>query len=112
LNEWAIFVNNPVIMEVNDELVDHLSELARLEFSAAEKEGIKKDLQKMIHFVEKLRELDTSGVIPLSHMTDEVDRLREDISAISCSREEALFNAPHTDGIFFKVPKMIKNPSE
>lgn len=99
-------------MEVNDQLVDHLSELARLEFSADEKEGIKKDLQKMISFVEKLKELDTTGIIPVSHMTDETNRLREDVAGGSFSREQALRNAPFTDGIYFKVPKVIKNPIE
>jgi aspartyl-tRNA(Asn)/glutamyl-tRNA(Gln) amidotransferase subunit C len=99
-------------MEVNDELINHLSDLARLEFNAKEKEGIKKDLQKMISFVEKLKELDTTGVIPVSHMTDEVNRLREDIAGGSCSREEALRNAPFTDGVYFKVPKVINNSSE
>jgi aspartyl-tRNA(Asn)/glutamyl-tRNA(Gln) amidotransferase subunit C len=99
-------------MEVNDQLVDHLSELARLEFSEQEKEGIKKDLQRMIQFVEKLKELDTTGVIPVSHMTEEINRLREDLPGGSCTRKEALQNAPLTDGVYFKVPKVIKGPSE
>ena len=99
-------------MEVNDELINHLSDLARLEFSEKEKEGIKKDLQKMISFVEKLKELDTVGVIPVSHMTEEVNQLREDTAGGSCSRGEALQNAPFTDGVYFKVPKVISNNSE
>jgi aspartyl-tRNA(Asn)/glutamyl-tRNA(Gln) amidotransferase subunit C len=99
-------------MEVNDDLIDHLSELARLEFSPQEKEGIKKDLQKMISFVEKLKELDTHGVSPVSHMTGESNRLREDLVGGSCSREEALLNAPSTEGIYFKVPKVINNSSQ
>ena len=49
-------------MEVNDALIDNLSNLARLEFNAVEKEAIKHDLQRMIRFVEKLGELDTAGV--------------------------------------------------
>ena len=95
-------------MEVNDALIDNLSNLARLEFNAAEKEAIKKDLQRMIHFVEKLAELDTTGVEPLLHMSPETNVLREDIPQGSISRQEALAAAPATDGTYFKVPKVIK----
>jgi aspartyl-tRNA(Asn)/glutamyl-tRNA(Gln) amidotransferase subunit C len=95
-------------MEVNDELVDKLAHLARLKFEAGEKEEIKNDLQKMIAFVEKLNELDTSGIHPLTHMTDEVNVLREDEVKGSISREEALKNAPIHDEKFFKVPKVIR----
>jgi aspartyl-tRNA(Asn)/glutamyl-tRNA(Gln) amidotransferase subunit C len=97
-------------MEVNDELIDNLSNLACLEFSVTEKEAIKKDLQKMISFVEKLNELDTTGVKPLLHMTEEANVLREDRVEGSSTREEALLNAPSCDGVYFKTPKVIKNP--
>jgi aspartyl-tRNA(Asn)/glutamyl-tRNA(Gln) amidotransferase subunit C len=95
-------------MEVNDVLIDKLAHLAKLKFDAAEKEEIKSDLQKMIAFVEKLNELDTTGVTPLLHMTNEVNVLREDEVKGSISREEALKNAPSHDDQFFKVPKVIK----
>jgi aspartyl-tRNA(Asn)/glutamyl-tRNA(Gln) amidotransferase subunit C len=95
-------------MEVNDVLVDKLSQLARLKFDAAEKEEIKKDLQKMITFVDKLNELDLSNVAPLLYMSEEVNVLREDEVKGSISREEALKNAPLPDEQFFKVPKVIK----
>jgi len=95
-------------MEVNDELVDKLAHLARLKFEASEREEIKKDLQKMISFVEKLNELDTTGVPPLLHMTDEINVLRDDAVKGSISREEAFRNAPQHDDQFFKVPKVIK----
>jgi len=62
----------------------------------------------MIHFVDKLNELDTTGVEPLLHMTDNANILREDKVQGSVSREEGLKNAPDTDGIFFKVPKVIR----
>ena len=94
-------------MEVNDELVNNLAKLSRLQFNEQEKEIIKKDLQRMIEFVDKLKELDTTGVEPLLHMTSSVNVLREDVVQGSISREEALKNAPETDGVFFKVPKVI-----
>ena len=96
-------------MDVNDALVDKLAHLSKLKFEDAEKEEIKKDLQKMIAFVEKLKELDTTGVEPLIHLTDEVNVLREDEVKGSISREDAFRNAPSHDEEFFKVPKVIKN---
>lgn len=95
-------------MEVNDKLVDELSNLAKLTFAPAEKEEIKKDLQKMISFIEKLNELDTEGTKPLLFMTREVNVLREDEVKGSVSREEGLLNAPLRDEKFFKVPKVIR----
>lgn len=95
-------------MEVNVELVDKLSHLARLQFNDAEKENIQVDLQKIIAFVEKLNELDTTGVAPLLHMSDGINVLREDEVKGSISRDEALKNAPKQDGEFFKVLKVIK----
>ena len=95
-------------MEVNDALVDKLANLARLKFDASEKEAIKNDLQKMIQFVEKLNELDTTGVEPLLHMSDNVNVLRADEVKGSISREEGLKNAATHDEQFFKVPKVIK----
>jgi aspartyl-tRNA(Asn)/glutamyl-tRNA(Gln) amidotransferase subunit C len=95
-------------MEVNDELIDQLAHLARLSFKPTEKEEIKNDLQKMISFIEKLNEIDTTGVEPLLFMTDEVNILREDEVKGSISREAGLFNAPDKDDQFFKVPKVIR----
>lgn len=95
-------------MEVNDALVDKLANLARLQFNEVEKAGIKNDLQRMIQFVEKLNELDTSGVVPLLHMSDNLNVLREDLVKGSISSEEGFKNAPLHDDKFFKVPKVIK----
>ncbi|QEC42264.1 Asp-tRNA(Asn)/Glu-tRNA(Gln) amidotransferase subunit GatC [Pseudobacter ginsenosidimutans] len=95
-------------MEVNDAMVENLANLARLQFSDAEKEIISNDLQRMIAFVDKLNELDTTGVPPLLHMTDNFNVLREDEVKGSISRAEGLKNAPGTDGVFFKVPKVIR----
>jgi aspartyl-tRNA(Asn)/glutamyl-tRNA(Gln) amidotransferase subunit C len=95
-------------MDVNDELVDKLAHLARLRFEPEEKADIKKDLQKMISFIEKLNELDTSGVEPLLFMTDEVNVLRNDEVKGSIARKDGLLNAPLKDDEFFKVPKVIK----
>jgi len=95
-------------MEVNDLLIDNLAKLSHLSFSEQEKKEIRADLQEMISFIEKLKEVNTEGVAPLLHMSSNVNMLREDVVQGSVSREEALKNAPETDGTFFKVPKVIK----
>ena len=95
-------------MEVTDALVDKLAHLSRLEFNAADKEGIKNDLQRMVSFVEKLDELNLEGTEPLLHMSSTINVLREDTVKASVTRTEALKNAPAHDDKFFKVPKVIK----
>ena len=95
-------------MDVNDALVDKLAHLSRLEFNDIDKQEIKTDLQRMIAFVEKLNELDLTGVEPLLHRSDKVNVLREDEIKGSVDRESALKNAPLHDDKFFKVPKVIK----
>ena len=95
-------------MEVNRAMVDNLAALSRLEFNESEKVLIQKDLERMIDFVDKLKELDVTGVEPLLHMSDAENILREDEVKGSVSRSEALKNAPETDGVFFKVPKVIQ----
>jgi len=98
-------------MEVTDKLIEKVAHLARLKFDDSEKEAIKKDLQRMIEFADKLNELDLENVEPLLHMSEEVNMLREDEIQGSVSREEALKNAPEHDEKFFKVPKVLKNPN-
>ena len=95
-------------MIVNDELVEKLAKLSHLHFDGAEKESIKNDLQRMIAFIDKLNEVNTEGVEPLLHMSENTDHYREDVVQGTITREEALKNAPEHDGMFFKVPKVIK----
>ena len=79
-----------------------------LDFDSAEREEIKADLEKMIGFVDKLKELDTTNVEPLLHITSEINVLREDVPANMISKEEALQNAALHNKDFFLVPKVIK----
>ncbi len=95
-------------MEVNDALVEKLANLAMLHFDEPEKAAIKSDLQRMIQFVEKLNELDTTGIEPLLHVSENVNVLRDDEVKGSITRAEALQNAALHDEQFFKVPKVIK----
>ncbi|HMD01275.1 MAG TPA: Asp-tRNA(Asn)/Glu-tRNA(Gln) amidotransferase subunit GatC [Ferruginibacter sp.] len=95
-------------MEVNDALVDKLANLSMLHFGDAEKQAIKIDLERMISFVEKLNELDTTGVVPLLHLSENVNVLREDEVKGSIERKDGLKNAKLHDEEFFKVPKVIR----
>jgi aspartyl-tRNA(Asn)/glutamyl-tRNA(Gln) amidotransferase subunit C len=95
-------------MQVDDALIDKLSRLSMLQFNEAERQEIKSDLEQMIGFVDKLKELNTTGVEPLLHMSGNMNILREDVPGGMLSREEALKNAPVQDGTYFKVPKVIK----
>jgi aspartyl-tRNA(Asn)/glutamyl-tRNA(Gln) amidotransferase subunit C len=95
-------------MEVTGEMIDNLANLARLRFSEEEKADIKNDLQRMIAFVEKLQEVDTTGTEPLLHMTDSMNVYREDEVKGSMQKETALANAPSPNNDYFKVPKVIK----
>ena len=95
-------------MEVTDALIDKLALLSRLKCNEEEKREIRNDLQRMISFVDKLNELDTIGIKPMIHMSDETNVLREDEVEGQLQREKALKNAPEHDGRFFKVPKVIK----
>ena len=95
-------------MDINDETIDKLSDLAKLEFIGEEREGIKTDLSRILSYFEKLSELNTDDVEPLIFMTDEVNILREDISQIDITKNEALKNAPAKDSDYFRVPKVIE----
>ena len=95
-------------MDISNEMVDKLADLAKLEFNSEEKEKIKDDLNKIITFIDKLNELDTEHVEPLIFMTDEVNILREDEVKQVIMHEDALKNAPAKDSDYFRVPKFLE----
>lgn len=95
-------------MEVDKEKLKKVAHLARLNIKLEEEDQLLKDMGEILNWVEKLREVDTEGVEPITHMTQEVNVLRNDEAEISISRNEALKNAPDEDGKYFKVPKVLK----
>jgi aspartyl-tRNA(Asn)/glutamyl-tRNA(Gln) amidotransferase subunit C len=95
-------------MEIDDQMIDKISGLAYLAFGAAEKEKIRMDLEQILTFVEKLKELDTENVEPLVYLSDKTDVLREDKKITTLGTEEALRNAPERSGPHFKVPSVIR----
>ncbi|MDB5201490.1 MAG: gatC [Ferruginibacter sp.] len=95
-------------MEVTDGMIDKLATLARLEFNGAEKSSIKTDLQRMIGFIQKMEEVDTTGVAPLLHIGNTVNVLRKDQAGGNIGNEAALKNASVRSGEFFVVSKVIQ----
>lgn len=95
-------------MQITDEKIAQLAHLSRLEFNPEQNEQIKADLERILDFCEKLREVDTSGVEPLIYLTQEYNHLREDEISDALPREKALKNAPAADSDYFKVPKVIR----
>lgn len=95
-------------MTVNDQLIDKLATLARLKFDVAEKDAIARDLEKMIAFIQKMDEVDTSNVEPLQHMSSATNIWREDEVEGTCLQQDALQTAANHNELFFLVPKMIK----
>jgi len=95
-------------MVVTDEMVEKLANLSRLSFNDHEKKEIRADLEQLIAFVDKLKEIDVEGVEPLIHMSAEVNVLRADNVEGSITREEGLKNAPAATKEFFTVPRVIK----
>jgi aspartyl-tRNA(Asn)/glutamyl-tRNA(Gln) amidotransferase subunit C len=111
-------------MKVNDKDVSYVADLSNLELSAEERERMVRDLNSILGHIDTLEKLDTSNVQPMAQVSDRygVDQSkqgserfayasREDILEglrKSLPHEEALANAPDTDGIFFKVPKVIE----
>lgn len=95
-------------MEITDKTIDKLAELARLNFEGERKDAMKKDLERMLNFVDKLNELDTTGVQPLVYMTNEPLVLRKDEIGLELTQEQALKNAPSKDSDYFKVPKVLE----
>lgn len=95
-------------MNITRKDVEKLAHLGRLELTEQELAQMEGDMNKMLHFVEKINELDLDGVEPLAYMSDEVNILRQDEIRQDISHEEALKNAPDKDTDYFRVPKVIK----
>ena len=95
-------------MHIDQETVDKVANLARLELAEDEKITLIEDMGKILDFMDKLNEVDTSGVEPLVYMTDEINVFREDVISHEITHEEALKNAPKHDEDYFLVAKVIE----
>ena len=95
-------------MEINDKLVSYVAELAHLKIDDAQRAQAASDLARMIGYVDKLSELDTDGVEPMSHAFPVVNVFREDEVKPSMERELILENAPAVKDGCFLVPKTVE----
>ena len=104
-------------MKITDKDVAYVADLANLELTAAERERMLRDLNSILEYIDRLNELDTTNVTPMSHATIASaaesqstlsNVLREDELRPCLPHQDAMANAPNTDGEFFKVPKVIE----
>lgn len=95
-------------MKIGPEEVRKVAALARLSLAPEEEERLTQQLDKILQYMEKLNQLDTTNVEPLAHVVDMVNVLREDQTTSHTSTEALLMNAPAKEREFFKVPKIIE----
>lgn len=93
---------------ISDETIDYVGILAKLELSDEEKEQAKKDMGSMLDYIDKLSELDTSDVEPMSHVFPVSNVFREDIVTNGDDREAILRNAPEEKDGMFVVPRTFE----
>ena len=93
---------------ISDETIEYVGILAKLELSAQEREQAKKDIGRMLDYIDKLNELDTSQVEPLSHVFPVHNVFREDVVTNQDQRDAILANAPACKDGSFKVPKTVE----
>jgi len=92
--------------------VEHVARLSRLALTDQEKERMRRELDGILSYIDKLRALDTAGVPPTSHAVPMTNVMREDEPRPSLSQDEMLANAPERSGEFFRVPKIIEEGAE
>lgn len=93
---------------ISDEIIEYVGILAKLDLSEAEKEEAKKDMGRMLDYIDKLNELDTAGVEPMSHVFPIQNVFREDVVTNGDERDAVLANAPKEQDGAFVVPKTIE----
>ncbi|MBA2663913.1 MAG: Asp-tRNA(Asn)/Glu-tRNA(Gln) amidotransferase subunit GatC [Bradymonadaceae bacterium] len=96
-------------MEISREQVLHIARLARLRLGEDEVAGFQKDLNSILGYVDKLRELDTTGVEPTTHAVPIDGVLREDVADQRLSPDAILGNAPQKQEGYFRVPKVVED---
>ena len=94
--------------KITDETIEYVGILAKLKLSGEEKEQAKEDMQKMLDYIDKLDELDTTGVEPMSHVFPIHNVFREDVVTNGDDREAMLENAPEQKDGQYQVPKTVE----
>lgn len=94
-------------MKITSEEVKHVAHLAKLNLSEEELVKMTGQLDNILSYVDKLDELDTTGIKPTTHVFSVSNAFREDVVVESLSQDEAVANAPQQNGESFIVPKII-----
>lgn len=92
---------------ISDQTMEYVGILAKLELSEEEKQAAKKDMERMLDYIDKLNELDTSNIEPMSHIFAVKNVFREDVAAQGDGSEDTLANAPERKDRAFVVPKTV-----
>ena len=92
---------------IDDATIEYVGILAKLELSDEEKAQAKKDMASMLDYIDKLGELDTTGIEPMSHVFPVENVMREDVVTNGDGSEETLANAPERHDTSFVVPKTV-----
>ena len=90
---------------ISDETIEYVGILAKLELSDEEKEQAKKDMGRMLDYIDKLNELDTEGIEPMSHVFPVDNVFREDVVTNGDDRDQMLANAPQKKDGTYMVPR-------
>lgn len=93
---------------ISDETIEYVGILAKLELSDEEKEQAKKDMGRMLNYIDKLAELDTTGIEPMSHVFPVQNVFREDVVTNGDESGETLKNAPGVKDNMFMVPRTFE----
>jgi aspartyl-tRNA(Asn)/glutamyl-tRNA(Gln) amidotransferase subunit C len=92
--------------------VEHVARLSRLALTDQEKERMRRELDGILSYIDKLRALDTANVPPTSHAVPMTNVMRDDEPRPSLAQDLMLANAPERSGEFFRVPKIIEEGAE
>lgn len=95
-------------MSIDKETIKHVAHLARIELQPSELEKLSTELQEIVGFIDKLKNLDVEKIKPASHILPISNVLRDDTPQVSLASQKALENAPSKKGSFFSVPKIIE----
>lgn len=93
---------------INDETIEYVGILAKLDLSLDERKKAQKDMEEMLNYIDKLGELDTTGIEPMTHVFQTSNVMREDEVTNGDGKSKALINAPKSNGEAFIVPKTVE----
>ena len=108
LGFWVRLHYASIKMKIDQQTLHKIAHLSRLEVKPEEETELIASLESVLSWMEQLDSIDTTGVEPLTHISEELNVFREDVVGEHLSRKDALQNAPSQDGTYFRVPKVIE----